>query len=61
MFNLVAITIEFTKSIHIVNESTGFLQLGIVFSNPSATNITLNVTDIENTASSKLAHMYVYY
>lgn len=52
---IAAISIRFNESTYSVNESTGLLQPVIVFSNPSAIDITLNVTDIEGSASSKLA------
>ena len=48
---LVVATISFSQSIYSVNENEGSVQPVIVLSNPSSTDVTVQVTDEEGTAS----------
>ena len=48
-----AITITFNRSTYGVNEGDRLAQPVLVLSNPSSTNITVQVRDTENTATSK--------
>ena len=51
IFNLVAIDIFFNESTYDVLESDQYIQLVLVLSNPSATDITIQVTDNNGTTS----------
>jgi len=53
MNNPLAITISFNQSTYSVNEDDGPAQPVLVLSNPSSTNITVQVSDIQNTAISE--------
>ena len=50
---LPAITVNFSQSSYSFNEDAGSAQLGLVLSNPSSTNITVQVTDTQNAATSE--------
>ena len=52
--NLSAITVNFGQVAYSINESNGQLQPMLLFSNPSSTDITLQVEDTSNTATGKL-------
>ena len=52
-FNLVVATISFNQSMYSVNENEGSIQPVLVLSNPSSTDVTVQVTDEEGTASGK--------
>ena len=49
----VDITITFNQSMYNVNEDDGPAQPVLVLSNPSSTDITVQVRDTENTATSE--------
>ena len=48
---LPAITVNFSQATYSFNEDAGSAQLGLVLSNPSSTDITVQVRDNENTAT----------
>ena len=48
-----AITVNFSQRAYNINESNGRLQPMLFFSNPSSIDITLQVEDTSNTATSK--------
>ena len=50
---LPAITINFSQSTYSVNEGDGPAQPVLVLSNPSSTDITVQVRDTQNTATSE--------
>ena len=50
-FNLVVANISFGQPMYSVNENEGPIQPVLVLSNPSSTDITVQVTDEEGTAS----------
>ena len=52
-FSHVDITITFSQSTYNVNEDDGPVQPVLVLSNPSSTDITVQVRDTQNTATSK--------
>ena len=52
-FQYLAITVSFNQSTYSVNEDAGPAQPVLVLSNPSSTDITVQVRDNENTATSK--------
>ena len=45
------ITVSFSQSTYSVNEDDGLVQPVLVLSNPSSTNITVQVRDTSNTAT----------
>jgi len=51
IFNLVAIDIFFNESTYDVLESDQYVQLVLVLSNPSATDVTIQVIDNNGTTS----------
>ena len=53
MFIYVATTVSFSQSTYSFNEDAGPAQLGLVLSNPSSTDITVQVRDNQNTATSE--------
>ena len=53
---LVAITISFNELIYFVNESNETVELLVILSNPSATDITVHIMSSNVTATSKYAH-----
>ena len=63
---LAAITISFNELIYFVNESNETVELLIILSNPSATDITVHIMSSNVTAISKYAynhnllHMNIY-
>jgi len=46
-------TVSFSQSTYNINEGAGAAQPVLVLSNPSSTDITVQVRDTENTATSK--------
>ena len=48
-----AITVNFNQSTYSVNEDAGPVQPVLVLSNPSSTDITVQVRDTQNTATSE--------
>ena len=52
-FSHVDIIIIFSQSTYSVNEDNGPAQLVLVLSNPSSTDITVQVRDTQNTATSE--------
>ena len=48
-----AITVNFNQSTYSVNEDAGLAQPVLVLSNPSSTDITVQVRDTQNTATSE--------
>ena len=48
-----ASTITFSRSTYSVNEEDRLVQLVLVLTNPSSTDITVRVRDTQNTATSK--------
>ena len=58
MYNdfLAAITISFNELIYFVNESNETVELLVILSNPSATDITVQIMSSDVTAISKYAH-----
>ena len=50
---LPASTVTFSQSTYSFNEDVGPVQLGLVLSNPSSTDITVQVTDTQNAATSE--------
>ena len=55
---LAAITISFNELIYFVNESNETVELLVILSNPSATDITVHTMSNNVTAISKYAHNY---
>jgi len=51
--NPIAITVTFSQSTYSVDEDNGPAQPVLVLSNPSSTDITVQVRDTPNTATSK--------
>ena len=51
MFIYVATTVSFSQSTYSVNEDAGPVQFELVLSNPSSTDITVQVRDTQNTAT----------
>ena len=47
------ITVRFSKAMYSFNEETGPAQPALVLSNPSSTDITVQVRDTQNTATSE--------
>ena len=47
------ITVVFSQSTYSINEDDGPAQPVLVLSNPSSTDITIQITDNQNTATSK--------
>ena len=50
-FNLVVANISFSQPMYSVNENEGSVQPVLVLSNPSSTNVTVQVTDEGGTAT----------
>ena len=48
---LVVATISFNKSAYSVNENEGPVQLALVLSNPSSTDVTVQITDERGSAT----------
>ena len=57
-FFLVAITIGFDQLIYFVNEDNGTVELMAILSNPSTTDITVQIISSDVTAISKYTHYY---
>ena len=55
---LAAITISFDQLIYFVNENNGTVELKAILSNPSTTDITVQIISSDVTAISKYAHYY---
>jgi len=53
LYHSTAITVAFGQSEYIIRENAGPAQPVLVLSNPSSTDITVQVTDTENTATSE--------
>jgi len=53
MNNPLAITVSFIQSSYSINEDNGPAQPVLVLSNPSSTNITVQVKDTKNIATSE--------
>jgi len=53
LYLLVDITVSFSQSTYSVDEDDGPAQPVLVLSNPSSTDITVQVRDTENTATSE--------
>ena len=53
----VAIDIFFNESIYSVDESSGNVQIVLVLSNPSSTDITVQVTSYNDTATGELMNI----
>jgi len=51
--NSIAITISFSQATYNVDENNGAAQPVLVLSNPSSTDITVQVRDNQNTATSE--------
>ena len=56
---LLAITVSFSQVAYNVNESDGQIRPTVLFSNPSSSDITLQVEDTSNTATGKLVATYI--
>jgi len=56
-YYFVAITITFGQSTYSVNEGAGPAQPVLDLSNPSSTDITVQVRDTQNTATSKWSNI----
>ena len=50
---LPAITVNFSQSTYSVTEDARSVQLGLILSNPSSTDITVQVRDNQDTATSE--------
>ena len=50
----IAITVSFSQSAYSVNEDDGVVQPVLVLSNPSSTDITVQVRSNDNTATGKV-------
>ena len=57
---VVTISVSFNATTYGVSEDTGSLQPVLVLSNPSSTDITIQVTDNEDTATSTYVSHTVY-
>ena len=55
---LAAITISFDRLIYFVNENNGTVELIVVLSNPSTTDIAVEIISSDVTAISTYAHYY---
>jgi len=55
--NLLAATVTFERTAYSVNEGDGPAQPVLVLSNPSSTNITVQVRDTKNTATSEWSNI----
>jgi len=53
MYVLVAITINFTQSTYLIDENDEMIQLGLVFSNPSSFDITVDIRTMDINATGK--------
>ena len=53
---IVAVTVSFSQSTYSINEDVGSIQLTLVLSNPSSTDITVQVVDDDNTATGEYRH-----
>ena len=56
MYNLVAVDIFFRELVYTVNETGGHVQPVLVLGNPSSTDITVQVTVDNGTATGKLTY-----
>ena len=54
-FILAAIAVQFEQSSYIIDEDDGPVQLVLIFSNPSSTNITVQVENIFGNATGRLS------
>ena len=54
MFYSIVVTISFEQSAYSINESHGSLTAVLLLSNPSSFDITVQVTDTNNTATGEL-------
>lgn len=61
MLLCVASFIHFDPETYHVNEHCGLVQPTLILSNPSSTNITVQVKDSVDTASRKWTNSYIYY
>ena len=58
---MVDIMVLFSQSVYSVNEDDGSVQIGLVLSNPSSTNITVRVTNIDGTATGEYCSILINY
>ena len=57
MYVVATIAIAFDQSTYSINEDVGYIQLTLVLSNPSSTDITIQVTTTDKTATGKYIHI----
>lgn len=53
-------TVSFEQSTYRVNENDGLVQITLILSNPSSSNITVQVTSNDNTAKGIYYHYHSY-
>ena len=56
---ILAITVMFGQTVYSVIENTGPAQLVLALSNPSSTDITVQVTNTDGSAAGEYIHNYV--
>ena len=54
VYHFVVTTVSFSNSSYSVNEDIGNLEVMLILSKPSSTNVIVTVTDIQGTAAGKL-------
>ena len=57
---ITAITVTFSQSTYSADEDSGVVQPVLNFSNPSSTNITIQVRSIDNTTTGKIITLLCY-
>ena len=58
--HFVVTTVFFNNSLYNVNEDNGQVEVTLILSKPSSTDITVTITDIQGTASGELSNIRTY-
>ena len=56
-----AIMVSFVQTTYIVNEGDGLVQIGLVLSNPSSTNVTVVVFNTDGSATGEYCSILINY
>ena len=61
VYHLLAIFVMFSENIYSVNENSGSVQFVLVLNNPSSTDITVQVTNIDLSATGEYCSILINY
>ena len=61
IYYFTAITVMFSETTYSVNEGDGSVEIGLVFSNPSSTATTVQVTNTDGSATGKYCSILINY